>query len=227
MRPTYTNSKQLTGGDPNQKEYDSNNQKSTMPKIVISAFCQDRDQKFCDVPLVDMLASIKTALPKAKNGYRNGVIIVPIPTEHFSGRIVTLQEGDILTGSFTRRQPGETPRKEVRMAVTATQGHKLYKETQDKQVKEFTTDPLVAVDAVLYHKDVLAEGNENSDPSADYEVIAFLTKISLEEQPMPPETLMANHFLSDGGTATNMSPEKFEEALRKSYNFWKGKALIP
>jgi hypothetical protein len=39
-------------------------------------------------------------------------------------------------------------------------------------------------------------------------------------------TLIANHFELDGGTATGMSPEEFEWALRESVLFWKDKALL-
>lgn len=87
-------------------------------------------------------------------------------------------------------------------------------------------DPVKGVDAVLYHKDTLAEGNENSDLSADYEVVTFLPRGTEEEQPLAPETLMANHFLDSGGTATGMSPEEFEQALKKSYAYWRNRMLI-
>ncbi len=43
---------------------------------------------------------------------------------------------------------------------------------------------------------------------------------------MDPNTMMANHFHDDGGTQTGMSSEEFVRALRKSYFFWRDKALI-
>jgi len=178
-------------------------------KIIVSPFCKSRDQKFCSVPLEDILPEILENFALAKKGYRDGVILVPIGTKNFKGSIVKLSENDNLTGSFRRRQDGEIPRKEIR-------------------VQDLEPLPIIAVDVVLYSNEVLAIGNENSDISADYEVITILTKISEEDQPMPPETLMANHFRweGNGGTPTNMSPEQFEAALKKSYLFWHDKAIL-
>lgn len=175
-------------------------------KIIISPFSKSRDQAACTRPLEDLLPEITANLHLAKPGYRDGVILVPISAEGFTGQIRTLEAGDTFTGSYKSRQEGETPRKEIRVSGTP--------------------DKLAAVDVVLYHRDTLAEGDENSDLTADYEVVTFLTKISDEEQPMPPETLMANHFLDSGGTSTRMTDSEFTEALRKSYAFWRGRALI-
>lgn len=177
------------------------------PLIAISTFAKLKDQPFCDCDLEDKIPEILKNLDQSKPGYREGVILVPISTKNFTGQIVNLEAGDKLTGSYQPRVPGEAPRKQI---------HALGK-----------LAPLVAVDVVLYHKDVLAENNENSDPDADYEAITFLTKISHEEQPMPPDTLMANHFQASGGTATNMSDAAFVGALKESYQFWKDKATIP
>lgn len=191
-----------------------------MEKIVISSFCQSRDQATCKIPLRDLIPEIELNFDQKKEGYRKGVVLVPLAPKNFIGRIVTLQRGDTLRGEFSPRHTGEEPRKSQELA---TEGDQVRNSLTG--LRPFTPDPLVAVDAVLYHKDVLAEGNENSDPAADWEVIAILTKISEEDQPMPPETLLSNHFLASGGTATHMSPEAFEAAMRKSFNFWKDKAI--
>lgn len=185
-------------------------------KIVISNFCQGRDQNSCTIPLTDLLPEIEANFAQAKPGYREGVVLVPVNPAHFVGQIVTLHEGDTLHGSFKARQKGEAPRKEIRVIQPS-----LFTAT-----RPIEPDPLVAVDVVLYSNATLAEDNDNSDPSADWEVIAIITKISDEDQPMPPETLLHNHFGSDGGTKTNMDPAKFEADLRKSFLFWKDKAII-
>lgn len=178
-------------------------------KIVISDFCQSRDQESCSIPLNDLIPALQINFSQARSGYRDGVIYVPLNPLTFKGRIVNLLPGDKLEGLFTPRTEGEAPRKQI------------------KADTKLTPAPLRAVDAVLYHKSVLAENNENSDPTANWEVIAILTKISEEDQPLPPETLMANHFQTSGGTATNMSPEQFEKAMKKSYLFWKDRAILP
>jgi hypothetical protein len=50
--------------------------------------------------------------------------------------------------------------------------------------------------------------------------------MAFENEPMKPGTLMHNHFGSDGGTSTQMSPEAFEKLLRKGFEYWKDKASV-
>jgi hypothetical protein len=85
--------------------------------------------------------------------------------------------------------------------------------------------PAVGVDVVLYRKDVLAEGNE-STTDCDWEIVSINGRITEEEQPIHPDTLIANHFELDGGTATGMDSVEFVEALRKSVMYWKNKAML-
>lgn len=181
----------------------------TKLKIIISPFCQTRDQKYCTAPLSNILPEIINNFHLAKKGYREGVLIVPVEPSTFKAAIVELSEGDQMFGSFKRRKDGEVPRKEIR-------------------VKNLVPLPVVAVDVVLYSNEVLALGNENSDLAADFEVITVLPKISNEDQPMMPETLMANHFQwkGNGGTNTEMDAQQFEKELRKSYLFWHNKAIL-
>jgi len=183
------------------------------PKIVLSPFCKERDQASCKIPLENIVSEVAANFPNAKQGYRDGVLLVPINPTNFVSQIVQLQDGDRLTGKFKRRKENETPRKEIRVPAAPGCDHSYCM-------------PLVAVDVVLYSNSVLLEGKENSDMSADYEIITILTKVSYEDQPMPPETLMANNFMDSGGTQTHMSDEEFVLALKASYNFWKNKAII-
>src|ERR1035437_1206416 len=84
-------------------------------------------------------------------GEREGIYYVRISNRYFNKKteIVKLKEGDKLTGAFQKRIEGETPRKDVR-AEKAKEGMLL-----------------LHVEAVIYAKNVLAEGKENSDLSAD------------------------------------------------------------
>lgn len=43
---------------------------------------------------------------------------------------------------------------------------------------------------------------------------------------MSPGILMANHFQISGGTATHMTREQFEAALRRSFLYWRDKGKI-
>jgi hypothetical protein len=45
------------------------------------------------------------------------------------------------------------------------------------------------------------------------------------EMPIDPMVLMHNHFSSDGGTATGMSSKEFEAQMKRSFLFWKDKAM--
>jgi len=142
----------------------------------------------------------------AKPGYKDGVCLIPVPPEGFYTGIVELSEGDALVGKYRARRPGEEPRK----TSHAVGGEK---------------SPAVAVDVVLYRKDVLAEGDE-ATTDCDWEIVSVNGRITEEDQPIHPDTLIANHFVLEGGTATGMSPEEFEAALKVSVLYWKNKAML-
>jgi hypothetical protein len=143
---------------------------------------------------------------RRKPGYRDGVVLVPVPKKGFFSNIVQLNNGDKLTGTFKVRQAGEEPRK----SICAATGKKMAAKS---------------VMLVLYSHATLAENNEQSC-DADWEIISinaspFGAGVNV---PMTPGTLMANHFQLSGGTATRMSDKKFAAALKESVLFWKDKA---
>ncbi len=145
-----------------------------------------------------------------KQGYREGVVLVPILDEwaqkKFYCGVCKLEEGDKLSGAYKARQPGEKPRK----STYKVGGEKI-------QAK--------AVDVVCYYKDVLAEGNERSS-EADWEIISINARPSIEEMPISTGALIANHLQLSGGTKTNMSDEDFVKQLRISQAYWSDKALV-
>lgn len=153
----------------------------------------------------DVLALVKDNWEKQVPGYRKGVILVPVNPDGFFTPVVLLKEGDLIIGQYKSRHPGEEPRKSTKVVGS--------KKT-----------PAKAVDVVLYHKDVLAESNQRST-DADWEIISINARPTEEEEPIHPSTLMANHFVLDGGTATEMSDSEFVAALRKSVMYWKDKML--
>lgn len=140
-----------------------------------------------------------------KQGYREGVWLVPVPTARFKSGIVQLQEGDALFGEFESRQKDEDPRKYV-----ATTG-------RDKL-------PAKYVEIVLYSRTVLEEEPEYK-AIADWEVISINASPTDEAVPIPPNALIANHFGMSGGTDTKYTALEFEEALRESVMFWHDKAM--
>ena len=95
----------------------------------------------------------------AKPGYKDGVCLVPVPAEGFVTGIIELQDGDPLVGSYKARRPGEEPRKSFRVPVHGTKD--LGRGPFNPAVM-WEKSPAVAVDVVLYRKDVLAEGQESA-----------------------------------------------------------------
>lgn len=156
-------------------------------------------------------------------GYREGVICVSVDPDGFFTGIVKLQEGDKLVGEYKARRPGEAPRQSVQ--IQREDGGKV----AAKQVQ-----------VICYSHATLAEDND-AETDADWEIVSIngyptveqyevynpqTGGISLQPAPIEPFTLMHNHFGSDGGTATKLSPEKFETMLRDSFAYWKDRGML-
>jgi hypothetical protein len=154
-----------------------------------------------------MLVAGGLAAGNYEKGYRDGVILVTVTPFRFRTGIVELQTGDKLVGEYKPRRKGETPRKSVRVDRKSTK----------QQAK--------LAQVVLYSHDVLQEGNE-AEHDTDYEIVSLNGYPTTEPAPIEPEILLHNHFGSDGGTATGMTPEEFEEKLRNSFNYWKTKGML-
>lgn len=180
-------------------------------KIAISDFVrrQTRESSFTHCVLYDhiLLARVYDNFGRAKKGYRDGVILVPVEPDGFYSGVTVLKDGDQLSGNYVARQEGEQPRRNVRVVGKSKQ-------------------PAKRVDIVLYRKDVLAENNENSCEDADWEIVSINGAPTDEEMPIMPMTLLHNHFKSSGGTATNMTNDELMEQLKVSFEYWKDKALV-
>jgi hypothetical protein len=155
----------------------------------------------------ELVNRISQNIDKAHAGYRDGVILVPVNPDGFFSAVATLQAADTFSGVFSCRRAGEEPRKSV-FAV----GEKV---------------PAKTVWIVLYAHHVLTEKNENESDD-DFEIVSVNTSPSVDEKPapMPPETLVANHFELSGGTATKMTDSEFVASLRESVIYWKDKVQV-
>jgi len=180
-----------------------------------------------------IVALVEAHFAEAGGSYHQGggVILVPVPPEHFHTGVTRLKEGDKLVGAYEARRAGEEPRKTLRV-------HREPRIYPDPGAIERGADPngwspnpeagkrrCVAVDIVLYKRETLEKNGEECT-GADWDIISVNGRITEEPQPIHPDTLIANHFELDGGTATEMSPEKFESALRESVLYWKDKAML-
>lgn len=183
-----------------------------MPTIAIGKFLREtflaKNPQFSEEDLIERVQLGYLSAGCVRPGYRDGVLLVNLPNvSGFKRRVRELVPGDYLFGKFQSRVEGEAPRKKVAVLNVG--------ELPDAQF----------VDAVLYRRDVLEEDGP-VEHDADYEIVTFLGKDTPYDEPMDVETLLHNHFLSDGGTSTKMSNDEFVEALRKSHEYWKNRAHI-
>jgi hypothetical protein len=158
----------------------------------------------------DLRSLVLDGFELAKPGYRDGVILVPVPPRGFFSGVATLQEGDALVGSYRSRRCGEEPRQHV--------GAKDWRKPSAK-----------GVDVVLYASSVLSENGDNELPPVrgNWEIISInANPVDSGEMPISPEVLMHNHFGSDGGTATGLSDAEFVSLLRRSFLWWRDKAMV-
>ncbi len=182
--------------------------------IAINPFVrrQTESSPFTHWTLTDeeLLRRVRSAMGEGhfEQGYREGVRLVHVEPDGFYSPVVELAAGDVLVGSFTSRRDGEAPRKQVHVS----------REGRTKSRAAF-------VDVVVYHHDVLAADGDNSTDEP-WEIVSVNARITPEDAPIDPDTLIANHFDLSGGTATNMTPEQFEAALRESVLYWRGRALL-
>lgn len=137
-------------------------------------------------------------------GYRDGVTRMMVDPERFKSGIVKLEPGTPLVGEYSSRAEGEQPRKWL-----AAQGEKI---------------PAGYVEIILYREDVLAL-TEGYEPAAKWEIISVNASPDKGTCPIPPMTLIYNHFGMDGGTPTDIGAEEFEAMLHESVEWWRDKAL--
>jgi len=156
-------------------------------------------------PWQDVVNLVEKHWENQTHGYRDGVVLVLVPVDHFFSGVCELNEGDALGGIYKARQEGETPRK----TTWKVGGKKM---------------PAQYVEIILYSHGVLAENHEQSS-DADWEILSV--NASPEPHPMPQMSgsLIANHLGLSGGTDTKMSDEEFVQSLKKSIEFWQDKIL--
>jgi hypothetical protein len=148
---------------------------------------------------------IKKHFHEAVPGYRDGVVLVPVPPKDFYSSTVQLKGGEKLEGEYAPRQEGEEPRK--RMWVKC--GSKM---------------PAKTVHIVLYSHETLLEKQEN-ETDKDWEIVSINASPTDGEQPMTVGTLLSNYFGVSGGTDTKMTPEQLVGELKDAFFYWRDKAL--
>ena len=147
-----------------------------------------------------------------KQGYRNGVVLVVVPPERFFTSIVKVDENTFFAPEFSARQEGEVPY----LSFVSVGGRKM---------------PAKSVEIALYHKDVLAENDENST-DADWEIVSINCSPFTGGVPLPPMTRARNNLRMVGGTDSKyaeLSREELVELVRtmsEEIVFWSTHVLV-
>lgn len=127
-----------------------------------------------------------------KQGYRDGVLLINVPSFMFRSAVVRLDEKSKLTANYAPRRPGEDPF--IRVSAKAK-----------KQLANYAS-------IVLYRWDVLAENNER-ETDAEWEIVCIKARMSEEEEPMDPYTMARNFLHLAGGTKGDFSGEDFAKSI--------------
>jgi hypothetical protein len=167
---------------------------------------QRRGSAFSYTTLPDevLIRRVQENFDRAKPGYRDGVLLVPVPPDHFVSGVVQLEEGQALAGVFKPRREGELSQKII----------------FSRNVKRL---PARSVNIVLYSHESLGG---DADTDSDYEIVSINASPLEGEEPITPEALMANYFGDPGASKTGMSPEAFVSALQVSRDYWRDKTMV-
>lgn len=141
----------------------------------------------------ELISLVEGNFEQAKPGYRDGVILIPVPAEGFSSGVVQVTADTQLKAEFSARRRGEDPY----VQVVAVGGEKL---------------PAKVVEVVCYRHDVLAADGDNST-NAEWEVISINARSTEGPEPMTPMAMARNFLGMPGGTKAEYTAQQFAEAI--------------
>lgn len=149
----------------------------------------------------ELVELVKANFEKAKPGYRDGVMTVPVPADGFFSGVVELTEDTPLKAEFSARRKGE----DAYINVVAVGGNKI---------------PAKSVEIVVYRHDVLeADGDASTD--AEWEIISINARPTDESEPMTPVAMARNFLGMAGGTTAEYTAQQFAEAII----YWSKRAM--
>lgn len=137
-----------------------------------------------------LVGLVEENFDRGKQGYKEGVLLVPLPPEGFWSSTVPVGPETLLRPVFSARRDGEAKYLEVR-----TVGQK---------------SPAQFVFVVLYSKAVLGE---EATTDAEWEVVSVNARETEEEEPMDPMTMARNFLVLPGGTKGDFSAEQFARSI--------------
>lgn len=147
-----------------------------------------------------LLRLVVEHFPENKSGYKDGVVLVPVPPEGFFSGVVALDEATPLKATFQVRRKGEEPY----VDVYAVSGKRL---------------PAKVVDIVLYRHDVL-EGDASTD--CEWEIVSINARSTEEPEPMTPMAMARNFLELPGATKANYTAEEFARSIA----YWSKHAML-
>lgn len=174
-----------------------------MKKIEINNFAkrQTRESRFSYYAgtTEELINLVEENFNKAKAGYKDGILMVPVPAEGFYSAVCKIEEDSVLESRVEARRAGEEP-----VIVTVVKnGKKL---------------PAKEVNIVLYRHDVLGT---DATSDAEWEIISINASLVEGGEPMTPAAMARNMLCKTGGTEANYTAEQFAEAVW----FWSQHAM--
>jgi hypothetical protein len=148
--------------------------------------------------LADLPALVAEHFGNATPGYKDGVVLVPVPPERFQSGVVVVDADTQLRAVFEARRPGENP----------------YLSTLARGVKA----QAVVVEIVLYSRAALGD---EATTDCDWEIISINARATRGWEPMQPVAMMRNFLAQPGGTAAIYTAEEFAQSIL----YWSTRAM--
>ena len=136
------------------------------------------------------------------DGDTSKVVVLPVDADGFFTGHALAEAGMKIEAKYESRRQGEAPRFHMGRVVEDYEAAKV---------------PAVAVSIILYPSTMLAP-KDNSLPAeaGNFEVVSINARPTVEEEPIAPEALIANHLGEDGGTDHGLSDAEFVARLKAS-----------
>ncbi len=178
-----------------------------MAKIGINALVlrQTPESKYShfDGSFEELSKLVEECFWAAAPGYRDGVVLVPLPPERFFSGVVELTPDTPLKAEFSARRKGEDPY----TSVVALGGEKL---------------PAKVVEVVCYRRGVLLEEGPNAaSTEAEWEIVSLNARATEGPEPLTPVAMARNFLGLAGGTKADYSAEEFARAIM----YWSKRAM--
>lgn len=151
----------------------------------------------------ELVTLVEKFLPMASGGYRDGVLLVPVPAEGFFSGVVQATSETPFRTTFESRRPEEA----AYLQTVALGGEKL---------------PARAVDVVVYRRDILLEeGADAVSTEARWEIVSINARPTVYAEPLTPMAMARNFLELPGGTKAEYTPQQFAEAII----YWSQRAM--